>query len=64
MSRTGEVEALRELLRDVLRFAKRLEDHPDESVPLSVGLTGAHLRDWQALSRRIRRALQREDAPN
>jgi len=61
---TPNEEALRELLREVLRFAKRLEDHPDESVPLSVGLTGAHLRDWQALACRIRRALRREDAPN
>lgn len=60
----SETETLRELLREVLRFAKQLEDHPDESVPLSVGLTGAHRRSWIALAKRIRKALGREDAPN
>lgn len=59
-----EAEALRDLLRDVLRFVKRLEDHPDTSVPLSTALTGAHLRDWTVLAKRIRVVLRRENAPN
>ena len=54
----GEAE-LRELLSEVLRFERKLENAKDGSIPLSEGLVGEHRKMWAALTIRIRRALAR-----
>lgn len=54
----------RELLQEILKFVREVENRPDTSIPPSVALDGAHAVRWKKLLAKVRAALKGESAPN